>query len=306
MNPLEVVLETRAIKRIEEQVLRWLWTGCTGGYILGPARAGKTTAMEVIKSRIRLRDGSPVPNHFIMIPRRDKKTINSLLRILCLSVNLHVTSNSKSDVLESDFISRIMDEVKKHNSQRFVLFVDEMQRLSPIQLDVFAGLYDYLRELKVALMTVFIGNDDATKSLLEFIIEDQNQHLRGRFFCQKAKFSGLTSVEDVRFCLNQYDQLTYPEPTSLSYTNFFLKDCCLSELKLSTLAPLLWSQFRIYQKAYGFKSWGMQYFRTIVDMLLIDYLPNLETNIIDPELIEHCFELSGILASLVTNENNCV
>ena len=301
MVPQAVVFETSEIKRMQEHILRWLWTGCTGGYIVGEARVGKSTAMEIIESEIRLRNGKPVPTHLLTIPPRDKPTVNALLRLLCLSVDLRVTNSSKPDVMESDFISYIMDVVNESDTNRFVLFVDEVQRLSPRQLEVFALLYDRLRILHVSLMTVFIGNSRAIEPLLDYVKDPLNEHLRGRFFCQHVTFRGLSSLNDIKSCLGQYDQLTYPASSKTSYTAYFLPRTP-STWKLASLAPLLWQTFRIYKNAYGLSTLGMQYFRAIVDTLLMDFLPRFGVENVDEEMVSQCFELSGIVASQVSSD----
>lgn len=294
-----LVLKTRQMIKTEERILQWLWTNSTGGYIAGDARMGKSTAIIDLQHRLRLRTGQPVPHHLVVIPRRDKPTINALLRCLCASVNIRITNTSKSDVMESDFITYLVDQVMAQETDRFVLFVDEMQRLTPTQLDVFAMLYDRLRLLKISLMTVFIGNLGAIQKLLAFVNADENEYLRGRFFCFYEKFEGLTSLADVKFCLAQYDQRVYPPDSTTTYTRYFLPNAP-KNWKLTSLAPRLWQTFREYQTTYRIPSWGMQYFRTVVDLLLLDYLPRFGVEQVDESLVNEVFQLSGLLASQVT------
>lgn len=300
--PQAVFFDTNEITRIQEQILRWLWTGCTGGYIKGQARFGKSTAIEFIQNGVRLQNGQPVPHELLTIPPRDKPSVNALLRTLCLSVGLRVTNSSKPDVMESDYLSYILDQATVYDTHQFVLFVDEMQRLATKQLDLFALLYDRLRLLDVALMTVFIGNTYGIEPLLDFVKQPSNEHLRGRFFCQHETFHGLSSSKDISFCLKQYDKLTYPPGSNITFTKYFLPDAP-AKWKLASLAPLIWQVFRAYQKNYGIKALGMQYFRSTVDTLLTNFLPRYGINEVNGEMIAQCFELSGIVASQVTVDN---
>lgn len=300
-DPFAVVLDTKALNKLHETITRLLWTGSTGAYITGFARTGKTTALQVIEKSLFFRDGSEVPVHRVTIPLRDKPTICSVLRNMCSRANLKFKSHDSSDQLVSTFLEFLLDKTVTFNAKRIVLIVDEMQRLLPKQLHAFAEIYDVMMEAKVALMTIFVGNLDESKALLEALNPKSYNQITGRFFTQKETFEGLLSRHDVAHCLKQYDLSHYPLPDGPTYTGYFLPDEFENGWRLESLSGKLWKAFHVYQEELGLPSWGMQYFISTVNTLLIDYLPNLDLNEIDDNVFDECVRLSGINYNLVTS-----
>ncbi len=280
-DPLGLQLETPETTRLENQLLQWLWTGSTGAYVTGESRTGKTTALEMLSQRLVLRNGNPVPVHLISFPPGDASTIASVFRNLCLSAELKCSPRDQGDTLKKRFFDFLLDKASIQEVNRLVLLVDEMQRLSARQINAFAHLYDLLRKAEISLMTVFIGNSPDCKDLIEEINKPENAHLYGRFFTQSTQFSGLRSAKDVGNCLKQYDKLRYPLNTGPTYTEYFLAKEVRKGWKLGNLTHQLWGVFREYQKDYRLESWGMQYFTSTVNTLLVDFLPSLDVNDID-------------------------
>lgn len=298
--PQKVVFQTRPMETLEQDVLRWLWTGATGGLVLGRARIGKTTAIEVLKQKLRFRDGSPVPNHLVSVPRRDRETVANLLRVLCISANIRVSSKMRSDVMESDFCHFMMDQALQTTHRRFVLMVDEMQRLTIPQLDVLATLYDVLRIHDIHLFVVLVGNQTEMGKLLNNIDFPQYEHLRGRFFGHIHRYTGLVSEKDIKACLKQYDANYFPADSSKSYTNYFLPKH-LKRFKYATLSKVIWRSFKTIKRDHKVEELGMQYFRTVADSLLMDYLPHCPPDEIEQETIESIFLNSGLIGGQITH-----
>lgn len=297
-HPNRLRLETPAMKRIGEEVHRWLWTGATGGAIIGAARVGKTTALRALVSQLRTRGNEPIPSHYVTIPNRDQRTILSIFRQLCLSAKLRVTPRDRADHLADRFVYYIADRAVEADCQYAVLVVDEMQRLWPAQFNPFAELYDKLSLLDINLTVLFVGNDQECQHLFEQIEQPAYAHIRGRFFTHSTAFPGLTTKEQMKGCLAQYDHLRYPAdgPT---YTAYFLPDAVQDGWRLTVLSGAMWRVFREYQKNYHITSWGMQYFTAAVNTLLIDFLPRYGVEDVDDELLHECIRISGLVPDLV-------
>ncbi|MDX5297716.1 MAG: ATP-binding protein [Gammaproteobacteria bacterium] len=301
-TPLTLLLETPAMARLKNDIHRWMWTGATGAIVAGKARVGKTTAIRHLSKSLRTRGGHHVPSFFVSITRRDTATISSVFRNLCLSSDLRVTNHDRADHLSDRFVHYVCDTCLANEVMQAVLFVDEMQRLAPRQLDAFAEIYDDLARLGIGLLVIFIGNDPECWRLAPRASDDQYAHVYGRFFTQHSGFQGLLSKNDVQSVVKQYDNLRYPAdgPT---YTGFFLPDAVRSGWRLSSMSDMLWRGFRRHQKAYQIPSWGMQYFTATVNVLLSDYLPRVLPDAVDDDLIDQCIALSGLVPDLVKTES---
>lgn len=304
-DPSQLHFETRQTQKLAETFNRWIWTGSIGGRVLGHTRTGKTTALEVVAKKLTNRAGVVLPSHIFYVPRRDKPTIASVYRNLCLSVNLHIGTNRASlnaDILASDFTQYIIDTTLANGTNTFILMVDEMQRLTPNQLYAFSEMYDLLRLSRLNLVTFFIGNKLESKRLLEVVKQKEYSHINKRFFSQRFIFDGLRTKDDVNYCLTQYDISVFPPQSKTSYTHFFLPTEWNNGFQLSSLTDQIWTAFLRVKKQYSLNDWGMQYFVSAINTLLIDFLPNDGLGNFSIETILACIELSGLTSSLIDIE----
>ncbi|MEX0606565.1 MAG: ATP-binding protein [Halofilum sp. (in: g-proteobacteria)] len=297
-HPDRLRLRTPAMDRLGEDLHRWLWTGATGGLILGAARAGKTTAVRVLSPEVHWRDQTHVPTYYVSIPLRDQRTVTSVFRHLCWAAELRVSNADRADHLSDRFVHYLLDQATVHACRYAILIVDEMQRLMPQQYGAFAEIHDRLLLLDIRLVVFFVGNDQECSELLETIESPRYAHIRGRFFMHRVLFRGLRSRRDVEACLAEYDRLRYPAegPT---YTEYFLPAAYAYGWRLTALASDLWRAFRAHQRAYSIDSWGMQYFTATANTLLTDFLPRLGVEEFDDALAREGIALSGLLPDVV-------
>lgn len=298
-DELKLRLDTPAMTALREALLQQLWTGATGGVVLGHARSGKTTAIEQLGPELVMRDQRPIPYHHFTVPPRDRQTINSLCRSLCISTKHRITNHSKVEPMIDSVLHHFLDQCCRAQSDRFVLFVDEGQRLSLDQCRLFTEFYDVMRNPHRVLLTVFfVVNIDEAEHLLERVKSNAYAHIYGRFFHQLIAFHGLRSEADVRYCLKQYDQLRYPQggPT---YTEAFLPNAVKRGWRLASLSADLWRVYRDYQRRYHIPSWGMQYFVAAVNVLLTDYLSKKGPKAFNDKIVHNAIQVSGLIPSLV-------
>lgn len=295
-------LTTDAYEYLHTEITRWLWTGVTGGLVLGQARVGKTAALERLQQDLTLRDQRKPAICYVYIPKRDRKTLTEVWRILCQSGNLRVTNNSKAGVMAQSYKEYLLDLSIRASVSQIVILVDEVQRLSADQLSAFVEIYDDFRQMNIRVMTVLVGNSDESDTLQEQIQQRSQAHLRGRMFCQYHVFYGLRSRAEIENCLAQYDTLRYPEDQGPTYTEQFLPAAYGKGFRLKTLAAPIWNSFKTYKKQYKIEGLGLQFFREVVDTLLIDYLSTgvIDPFSIDPALFDTCFNQSGLIRSCVT------
>lgn len=300
-NPLSLFLRTSEIDRLSETLTQWLWTGQTGGFIKGKPRVGKSTALKMLSDELHTRTGKPIPSHVFTVPPRDKGTIQAIYRNLCISADIKLTSSRlrNTDALFEDFFHYLMDMALITKSKRVLLFVDEMQRLTVDQIEVFAELHDLAGERDVLLTVVFTGNDTQCDKLIERIKTRERELVHKRFFTQELSFTGLRSLKDVRDCLGQYDKLRFPTQTGPTYTQAVLPDEFASGFRLKSLSSIIWDVFREHQRALKLEAWAMKYFTTAISTLLVDYLPEFGVDNFCEETVERCIEVSGLIPSVV-------
>ncbi|MFQ3324833.1 MAG: hypothetical protein ACI90U_002664 [Pseudomonadales bacterium] len=295
-HPYDLIIRTPAIQLLEDQLTQLLWNGITGAVIQGQARHGKTTALDYIRDNLKNRRGEIIPSHFLTVPTLDRKTVNALYRTLLVSVDLPVTNTMRVEPMLNNLLCYILDSLAEKKSRQFIIFADEAQRLSPEQCGVFCQIYDILREkYKIQLHVFLVVNSDEAESLLHVIRKKQYRHIHGRFFINIYNFYGLRNKADVKACLAQYDSLRFPKEDGPVYTEFFLPQAFNDNWRLSDAASLLWGTFTRYQKAYQIDSWGMQYFISMVNVLLTDFLPHYGVDHLSEEMVERALDATGFV-----------
>lgn len=299
LHPWEVVLDTQAMAQLHQDVTQWLWTGMPGAIYAGPERTGKTTALEKVCNDLVDRKGRQVPVVRVNIPLRDQSTVVSVYRQLCWSAGLVVLSRDTADQMADRFIHFIADEMSEAGVVQAVLIVDECQRLSPRQFNVFAELYDRLRSIQRALLVVFMGNDRETWSLIDSMDPKYFAHLHGRFFRVRRVYRGIASAEEVKYCLAQYDRLRHPPKSGHTFVAQYLPEAVNSGFRLASASGLFWRVFRSFQKEYKLDSWGMQSFSITTNTLLTDFLPRYGTDALDDDMVEQALRMSGLIPTLI-------
>ena len=181
-KPFGLKLPTQQISTLHKTITQWIWFGATGGYIEGDSRVGKTTAVEIISTSLKDRDGRTLPSMIITAPERDNKTIRAIHLNNCSVAGIPFSKQASSDALSLTWCYYIADKCYQSDSLTFVLFVDEMQRLIPKQFNAFAELHDKLRTMGVLLIVIFLGNQFESNDLISAVQSNKFNHIRGRFF----------------------------------------------------------------------------------------------------------------------------
>ncbi|MBV35832.1 MAG: hypothetical protein CMP47_10350 [Rickettsiales bacterium] len=286
---------TRAEKILLEQIHNHLWTGKPGAFIHGTARAGKTTSFLNIKNSIQARSGVCLPVLYTSMPPRDKNTIREVhykcLTHTKLSFNRRATCNDLANTL----IAHLMELSHLTEYKTVILIVDEIQRLTPSQIEVFSELYDSLYENNLRLCVFMIGNSSGSNTLLADLELDINESIRGRFFTERHQFKGIHSKQDVQFILKLYDQLRFPIESGPTYTEYFTEKEFVNGFRLAQLSSIVWDTFNEYRKELKITTWPAQYFFSAINLLLPDYLYKYGAENVESDMIAACIEASGLL-----------
>lgn len=294
----QLSLETLALRRLRDEMHRWLWTGATGALIFGTSRGGKTHAARALVDQLYTRTKTRIPAIYVSAGPRDQHTIAALYRDLCDQVHLVTSQRATADQLSATFVQYVADRAAASRGHRVALLVDEVQRLDPRQFNVFAEIYDKLLLLDITVLTAFFASEPGCWDLVKAVEAPKYAHIRGRFFRQGHAFRGLTSQDELRFCLAQYDTLRQ-RPDGPTYVEFFLPDAVRDGWHVADLSRDLWRTFRQYQREYDFDSWPMGSFVATIGPLLTDFLPRYGVEAIDDNMLDACIRVSGLIPSLV-------
>ena len=290
----------KAHRLLLEVIQTWIWMGLAGGVIVGDSREGKTTAIRAILNKLFSLDKVRIPSIFITIAKRDQETIRAVL--FCIYTEMGLIpgrGRQTADNLSAQIRITLREKAILSNSNRIVLFVDEAQRLTPKQLQVFAELYDKMAMDQIQLTVIFIANLLESRHLLATIMDNPvHAHIRGRFFRMAHTYQSITCLADIKFCLRQYDAVVH-KPDNECYTQTFLPEQYEEGFRLEGIGKPLWNRFNDgIRKDLKLITWPAQYFFSTVNILLTQLLPLQDKDDPVEELIDEAIKASGIIPSL--------
>lgn len=288
-------ITTPSMEELQKKILAWVQSSATGGFVIGPYRAGKTKAAKAVSECITNAFGERIFAVRMTVPQRDRKTIANIFRVLCKSLEVITKEKALADDMSDLAVNRLCELASLNSTRQIVLFVDEMHRLDIDQFEAFAELHDLITEAEFNSCIVFIGNAETSRSLLNQIKRKKYELIRGRFFTRRYDFQGISNVGNLKSCLSQFDSKTTTDGTSL--TQYFVKDSLGKDWMLESIAQEVWNIFvEEFKKPLKLKAWAMEYFISTVRILLSEHLPLYEIGDGEQleEMISDSIRASGI------------
>ncbi|MFJ3483279.1 AAA family ATPase [Pseudomonas sp. NPDC090202] len=190
-------------------------------------------------------------------------------------------------------IQRMVEQGKRNPPQVYLLFIDEPQRWTDLQLTWLCQLFDKLEESNVRLIAVLVGQ----RELLTFrklYLERGNGVIITRLMNTINEFMGLRSINEVAYVLQGYDTLIESDPDWPS-TRFFFPRAYARGFRLEDCATVIWQAFTIAIDSQGrFTECRvpMKYLTGIVEILFSEYY----------ELDDESFQLKQSLVDHLLSE----
>lgn len=294
-----VRFQAPAHQRLIETLTEWLWSGATGGFIVGAPRIGKSWAARSLTGQLRLRNGRAVPVFYMSIVDRDQKTVAEIARRACIDQQLPTGRYLNADHLSEQFLAHVCDVQVEAGVRTAVLIVDEFDHLIPRQFNAFAELFNRMDQLHRTMMTVFVGNKDEAMQLLSAMTGEKYMRIRGRFFKRFSEYFGIRSREELTALMQQYDVLRHPD-AGPTYTAAFLPDAFNAGWRFASLAKDLWRVFALIAKDCRLESWGLEFVVGTLNVLMTDLLPSYGWEEVDDELLREAVLLTHVADDFVT------
>jgi len=273
-STIDLVIRTPMMDELVQHLKNLLFDEDSGGCLLGGHRIGKTTALEEILRQLNQQSNLPAYCHYYSADTLEAKTLKQMYKLFCYQENIKPKQGTDGLQMRELIIHRIIDRFLLSGRKQIVLFIDELQRLSTLQLQALASLHDIFRKMKVNLCIVFVGNTVPSQAVLNAADRKSNKLIYGRFFEYQRAIYGIRNKRELRACLSQFDELRFPKDGP-SYTHYFINEAAPNNWKLTSLTDLIWDVYikQFWPKIKGHhESFGMKYFIIMVRRLLILHL----------------------------------
>lgn len=231
--PTPVLLRTYAL--IRERV----WMKRTGIYLFAKPRMGKTTCAEEVHSLLLVE----FPKlHVIKVDARRtlRPSESHMFRLLLEAVDHALSYRVSPTVLFQNVKADIQVKLAARGGTHFVLIIDEMDRLSDVDLEQLLAINNALRREKISMTTIAFAQPEIKDKVTGLMTRGQHQ-LLARFLAEPIPFEGCSSARDLHEILNSYDVASeYPENSGISYTNFFVPQAFQTGFRLTDCSSRIW------------------------------------------------------------------
>ena len=208
----------------------------SGLYITGEFRVGKTTSIE--NTMLRLKEDMP---WLAVLYHSAKRQHGQSKKALCEDMLRSFRCPTSTYQNSADLLARfLMAQAVQAGSKSCLLFVDEAQMLTVMQMRYLLEIWNEMRQEGIILVTVMVGQE-GLNSLKKLTSEEDHGAVVARFFVKKYVLGGLHTVKDLKNYLAAYDtKLTFPVGSNWSYSRFFCKKAFDAGWRLESEADRLW------------------------------------------------------------------
>nr|QWM97316.1 ATP-binding protein [Lysobacter sp.] len=271
-------IATCAIERLADGIHSALDVSYRGLGVFGFARFGKTEAINYLMSHLdwlKDRTGALLQ---VDAPDSRKRTDSTFYQSWLTLLGVRIPPRAQPDELCGLIMGRLIEVAQNTNTRLVVVFIDEAQRLLPLDYENLVSLDNRMTRAGYYFFAVFVHQRDITGYSNEVIANNEYPpHVAGRFLIRKLEFTGLQDVEEVAFALSRYDTGTeWPPGSGIGYTQHFASVAFVNGFRLASYAQALWDAACHLRNGVRLPpnwTWAMKSFEATVVYLLTIIAP---------------------------------
>lgn len=239
-------LATNEIIRLYAKVSRWVSNRSPGAIVYGRPRLGKSQAIKYLKFYLQEEFGKDLPI-FTTLCTHHKPSENRFYTDLLRDIGHSAYFQGKAEVKKDRLINFFINQAKNTRQHKIILFIDEAHMLSEQDYNWLMDIYNQLDLHSINMTVILVGQDELIHQKNSFISAKKMQII-GRFMVYEYKFSGIKTVEDLKFCLKGYDiSSEYPVESGWSFTRYFFPEAFEDGHKFIDEAELIFNRFKQFR-----------------------------------------------------------
>lgn len=268
----------------------------SGGLVFwGMFRAGKSKMIEYLMREAQIRYPK-LPCSLMAAEGRNLISEKEFFAEMCRAIG--ISSEGTAGECKRRSIERLVKQGMNNDKHLYVLFVDEPQKWTDIQLTWLCEVYDKLEFCNVRLVTVLVGQRELVTFRRQYIQRGDGVIIT-RLMNTAIEFCGLQSLGEVAYVLEGYDTLVDTDQ-NWPFTRFFFPQAYASGFRMEQCAEVVWQAFN-----HAFNTDGrfpscqipMKYLTAVVELLFMEYHQmddptfGVDSALMDGLLSEVCFPL---------------
>lgn len=158
-----------------------------------------------------------------------------------LCKELGISDKGSSGECKRRAVDRMIVMGGRNLKRLFLLFIDEPQKWTDLQLNWLCEIYDKLERHNVRLVSVMVGQSTLV-SFRQNYIQRGNGILTDRLMREAIQFHGVRDPEELRVVLAGYDTIFHSDP-AWPFTRFFFPQAHSAGFRLQEATEIIWNAF---------------------------------------------------------------
>jgi hypothetical protein len=278
-HPIEqghYLVPTKEVLRLMNSMCKIVNNRLPGMIVYSRPRLGKTSAVKYAIDNLPTMVGAPLPilianSNWYRVPSEEKFYFD-----LLSDFKFPFPARRKPAEMRRQIVNLMLEKAEKSKMRRIILIMDEAHRLTEYHYNWLMDIYNELDREKVSMTVISVGQEELLNRRT-FFLEQKKSQIIGRFMTHEHHFSGLRTVDDIRFVLKCYDSpqvSAYPKDSDWSYTRYFFPYAYERGERLEKSAQILYDLFEAIRKEHGVSTEfeiPMEYFAFTVENALKIY-----------------------------------
>ncbi|PTY04262.1 hypothetical protein DB347_20410 [Opitutaceae bacterium EW11] len=246
-HPVELghyTITTPMLSALTPIVVRWVARNATGNILRGNQRHGKSHACPYFSGK--LSEKFPGILTYTIICRTALKPTERAFFERLLEATHHLDpSRGTASAMRNRLTGFLVEEVRRSNQNRIVLFIDEAQKLLETHYDWLIDLHNELRLVHVDMTVILVGQNELIDQRSDYKARRKN-HIFGRFMREEYELAPIRTKAELAECLKKFDDpkaCCWPEGSGICYTAHFFKEAYAAGWRLANIADVLWESF---------------------------------------------------------------
>lgn len=253
LGHVQFLINTPPISEVLADLYEWLIGGHLGGAIVSRPRQGKTRCSRFCLKALPSLLGFKIPWVEVPLRKMSDKTFRSeddFFAYLLSRVD-HFEQKGNTCTKRLRFVDFCVTQAKRSKSKMFIVFVDEAQKLSTLQLTWLLECSNEaeVEERGVRIFLLFAAQTEFKELKADLIRAGGTSQFVQRFMTAVHNFRGIRSSAELQICLSNYATKEYPLGSGKPFTSNYLDTAPNPNLDVSTLAPLFWHEFGLIWRA---------------------------------------------------------